>query len=281
MRIYSAIKNPLYTTGLALGGGAILGAAHIGILRAFEERGIKIDFISGTSIGALIAALYAFGKTTDEIEEIALQLKWLDISSFKLSKLSLFSNKALGDIVENILGDVDITDAAIPLAIVACDIKTGEKVTLTEGSVSQAVMASASLPGIYSPVEIDGRMLVDGGIAENVPVSAIQDFGADTLIAADLSAKAKYNEPNDVFDVISNAISIAIDNNTKSRSKPADLLITPDLTAKSRTNTDPAEVRHLIEIGYQEALAQLDRRLGIRQWLRVLRKQLLRWVVKH
>ena len=281
MRIYSAIKNPLYTTGLALGGGAILGAAHIGILRAFEERGIKTDYISGTSIGAFVAALYAFGKTTDEIEEIALQLKWLDISSFKLSKLSLFSNKALGDIVENILGEVDIRDADIPLAIIACDIKTGEKVTLTQGSVSQAVMASASLPGIYSPVEIEGRMLVDGGIAENVPVSAIQDFGADTLIAADLSAKAKYNEPNDVFDVISNAISIAIDNNTKSRSKPADLLITPDLTAKSRTNTDPEEVRHLIEIGYQEALAQLDRRLGIRQWLRVIRKQLLRWVIKH
>ena len=103
------------------------------------------------------------------------------------------------------LGDVNIEDAYIPLAIIACDIATGEKITLTSGPLSQAIMASSALPGAFNPVEINDRLLVDGGIVENVPVSALRALGANSLIAVDLSEKVKYNEPNDIFDVISNA----------------------------------------------------------------------------
>lgn len=276
MKTHQALTNPMYTTGLALGGGAILGAAHIGVLRALEEKNIKPQLISGTSIGALIAAFYAFGLSVDEIEKLALELNWSDISSLKLSKLSLFSNKKLGEIVAATLGDVNIEDAVTPLAIVACDIATGEKVILSEGPLAPAVMASSCLPGIFSPVKIDGRLLVDGGIAENVPVSALRNLGANSLIAVDLSLKVKYNEPNDVFDVISNAISIAIDSNTRSRTRPADLIITPDLTSKSRTNTDPAEIKHMIDIGYQQTLLQLNESLNFSDWLRGAVKQILR-----
>ena len=278
MKTYQALMNPMYTTGLALGGGAILGAAHIGVLRALEEN-IHPQLISGTSIGAFIAALYAFNVSADEIEEMALELNWSNITSIKLSKLSLFSNRKLGELVSSTLGDVNIEDARIPLAIIACDIATGQKVTFTEGPVAQAVMASCCLPGVFTPVEIDGRLLVDGGIAENVPVSALRDLGANSLIAVDLSKKVKYNEPKDIFDVMSNTISIAIDNNTKSRTRPADLIIAPDLTSNSRTNTDPAKIKEMIEIGYQQTMDQLNKNLTIKAWFRGLLKQLIRLFV--
>ncbi len=279
MKTHQALMNPLYTTGLALGGGSILGAAHIGVLRSLEERQIKIDCISGTSIGSLVAALYAFGVSTDEIEEIALQLDWGKITSVKLSKLSLFSNKKLRALIHDKLGEVNIEDAKIPLAIVACDISTGEKVTLTKGSVGDAVMASTAIPGVFSPVKIGRHLLVDGGIAENVPVSAIKDLHANLLIAVNLSEKVKYNEPEDIFDIMSNAINIAIDNNTKSRTAHADILIAPDLTSKSRTNTDPEEIKHMVSIGYDETMHMLDEPISLRQWFRALRKQLLRWFI--
>ncbi|MCK5880570.1 MAG: patatin-like phospholipase family protein [Sinobacterium sp.] len=279
MKTYQALMNPMYTTGLALGGGAILGAAHIGVLRALEEKNIHPQLISGTSIGAFIAALYAFNVSADEIEEMALELNWSNITSIKLSKLSLFSNRKLGELVSSTLGDVNIEDARIPLAIIACDIATGQKVTFTEGPVAQAVMASCCLPGVFTPVEIDGRLLVDGGIAENVPVSALRDLGANSLIAVDLSKKVKYNEPKDIFDVMSNTISIAIDNNTKSRTRPADLIIAPDLTSNSRTNTDPAKIKEMIEIGYQQTMDQLNKNLTIKAWFRGLLKQLIRLFV--
>ncbi len=276
MKTHQALLHPIYTTGLALGGGAILGAAHIGVLRALEEHQIKPDLISGTSIGALIAALYAFGVSVDDIEEMALTLNWSNITSLKLSKLSLFSNKKLGEIISTTLGEVNIEDAITPLAIVACNIATGERVILTSGPLAPAVMASSCLPGIFSPVEINGQLLVDGGIAENVPVSALRDLGANNLIAVDLSAKAKYNQPNDVFDVISNAISIAIDNNTKSRTRPADIIITPDLTSKSRTNTNPNEIKHMIDIGYKQTMEQLNKKLTLKAWLSGFLKKILR-----
>ena len=276
MKTYQALLNPLYTRGLALGGGSTLGAAHIGVLRAIEEKAITIDCIAGTSIGSLIATLYAFGKSIDEIEQIALHMDFQGIGSLHLSKLSLFSNKKLGTLVKKVIGDVNIEDAAIPLAIVATNIATGRQVVFKSGPAAEAIMASTCLPGVFEPVEINGQLLVDGGLVENVPVSAIASMGANSLIAVDLNEKAKYNEPNDIFDVISNSISIAIDNNTLSRTRIADLRIAPDLTAHSRTDTNPESIQKMIAIGYRETLSRLDETLGFKQWLIAISKQILR-----
>ncbi|HDP97696.1 MAG TPA: patatin, partial [bacterium] len=157
--------------GLALGGGAVLGAAHIGVLKAMEELDIPVHFVAGTSIGALVAALYAFGKDYKQIEKIAAELDWLDVSGLSLSQYGLLSNKKLGKIINKAIGDVDFEDARIPLAMIATDISHGKEVVLKQGNVATAVMASTCIPGIFIPVEIEGKLLVDGGVVENVPIS--------------------------------------------------------------------------------------------------------------
>ena len=152
--------------GLALGGGVFLGAAHIGVLRAIDEFNIKISHIAGTSIGALIAALYAFRKSWEDIKSIALELGWFDISGLSLSKYGLLSNKNVGKIITDTLGDVKFEDSNIPLAAIATDISTGNKVVLTKGRVADGVMASTCIPGVFLPVEINGELLVDGVLSK-------------------------------------------------------------------------------------------------------------------
>jgi len=276
MRTYQAFRNPVYKTGLALGGGAILGAAHIGVLRGLEEKNIQIDYIAGTSIGALIAAFYAFDLEIDEIEKMAINMDWSDISSLRLSKFSLFSNQKLGNLLIDTLGDVNIEDARIPLAVVAADISSGEKIVLRKGNLAQAVMASTCLPGVYAPVEINGRKLVDGGIVENVPTTTVSQLGANSLISVDLGAKVSYNEPKDIFDIISNAISITIDNGTQASPHLTELLIAPDLTSHSRVNTKPEHVKTMIQKGYDETIKDLNSRISLKQAAGFFIKQLIR-----
>ncbi|MBN1333419.1 MAG: patatin-like phospholipase family protein, partial [Synergistales bacterium] len=121
-------------TGLALGGGAVLGAAHIGVLQALEEHDISFSYLAGTSIGAFISAFLAFGRSWEEIKEIVKDLNWLDISGISLSQFGLLSNKKLGRIIQENLGDVNLEDAPIPVVMVATDITTGEKVVLKKGN---------------------------------------------------------------------------------------------------------------------------------------------------
>jgi len=237
--------------GLALGGGAILGAAHIGVLKALDEEKIPISAISGTSIGALVAALYAFGVSPDQIEKIALELDWLDISGFAFSRLGLLSNEKMGKKIDDVLGEVQFKDARIHLSIIATDIGRFEKVVLETGDVARAVMASACVPGIFIPVEIDNHLLVDGGLMENVPISPLMRRGMDKIVGVDLNAGRKYKKPDDLIDVVINAMDIAIDNATSMQVQKADLLIAPHLSAYNRA--DSGRVRDLIREGYTAA----------------------------
>jgi len=248
--------------GLALGGGAVLGASHIGTLRALEEHDLQPDYISGTSIGALIAALYAFGLDPDEMEEIAVNLKWLDISSISLSKMGLLSNDKLRNVIDRHIGTKKIEEADLPLAVVTTDLSSGEKVVLREGDLATAVMASTCIPGIFIPVEYDGLLLVDGGLVENVPVSAVAELGAERIIAVDINTYRLYNKPDDIIEVVTNAFDIAMENLTRSRSDNVDLLIRPELSSYSRTEIDSDKMSELIEEGYntaKEALKSFDR----------------------
>ncbi len=242
--------------GLALGGGAILGASHIGVLRVLEERKIQIGCISGTSIGAFIAALYAFGVSSHEIEEKVSDLNWLDAAGFSFSKYGLLSNKKLGDTLKKTLGDVDFEDAEIPVAVVATDIGACRKVVLKEGNVAEAVMASSCIPGIFIPVEFGDKMLVDGGLVENVPISPLKEMGADMIIGVDINANRKYRKPGDLIDVLANALDLAIDNATRIQTEEADILIAPELSAYNRT--DVKKVHDLVKEGYDTASAILN-----------------------
>ena len=237
--------------GLALGGGAVLGAAHVGVLRAVEEVDVEISYITGTSIGAFVAALYAFGKNWEEIKEIALELDWMDITSISLSRYALLSNEKLGDLLVKHIGNVNIEDSDMPLALVATDAATGEKVVLDKGAVADAVMASTCIPGIFVPVEIDNRLLLDGGIVENVPINTVRAMGAEFIIGVDLNSKHEYQKPNNILDVLLNSFHFLMSYSTKLQTEDADLLIEPDLSAFNRSGMDQLE--DLIEKGYEDA----------------------------
>jgi NTE family protein len=242
--------------GLALGGGAVLGAAHVGVIKALLELDIKIDYITGTSIGAFAGAFFAFGKSYEEIEDIALKLKWIDISDLSISKFGLLSNGKLGRLIVKHLGNKNIEDAEIPLAIIATDATNGEKVIFDKGPLAEAVMASTSIPGIFKPVELGGRTLVDGGIVENVPIDTVRNMGSDYVIAVDLNSKNKYNKPENILDVLVNSFHFLVQERVKSQTELANLLIEPDLSQFNRTSTK--HVEKLIRIGYEESLRVLE-----------------------
>lgn len=243
--------------GLALGGGAVLGAAHIGILKALEKNNISVNYLTGTSIGALIGALYAFGKTPDEIQQIALDIDWMDFSNISLSKYGLLSNEKISIFLEEQIGDVTFNEAKIPIAVVATDISNGQKVIISEGKIAEAVMASTALPGIFAPVEINDRLLVDGGIVENVPVVSLKEMGAEFCIAVDLNAKHSQKKPESILEVLLNTFDFTIMTATKLQTEEADLIIKPDLTSFNMVDTD--QIEDLIAQGYSETLKYLEK----------------------
>ncbi|SHK28735.1 NTE family protein [Marinobacter antarcticus] len=229
--------NPFNTRiGLALGGGAARGIAHIGVLKAFEEEHIRIHCISGTSVGALVASYYAFGRPVESILSIGSTLNLSRILNFTLERGGLFSTHAIREMIHRDLGDCKIEDADIPLAICATDIETGEQLIFRKGNLADAVCASMAVPGLFVPVEVDGRILVDGGLVENVPISPLAKMGAGITVAINLSHVSRYPKPEDTFDVISNAINIGIDFNTRKQLKKADIVVALDLSRYSLTN---------------------------------------------
>jgi NTE family protein len=239
------------TTGIAFGGGAVLGAAHIGVLRAMHELEFRADCVAGTSIGSFIAALYAFGIGWTEIEALALDLDWSDLSGLTLSEYGLLSNRKFGEIVKRLLGSCRIEDAPLPLAIVATDISTGRKVVLREGDVATAVMASSSIPGIFRPVELGDMLLVDGVLSENVPISPLRDMGAEKLICVDLLGRHTFRKPEHLATLLLNAFYSALRAISELQIRDADLVITPDLTGFSLV--DMSAVPAILASGYAEA----------------------------
>ncbi len=238
------------TIALALGGGSVLGAAHIGVLKALEESKAEIKSISGTSAGAIVSSLYAFGKSAKEIEKIVLAFEWKNLSSLTLSKYGVLSNEKIGEIIKYNIGDKRIEDANIPLCIIATDITTGEKVILDKGSVSDAVMASTCVPGIFVPIELEGRFLVDGGIIENIPLSCLKNKDVDFVIGVDLISEHSYKKPNNVIEILYNSFNFLVKTNKRIQTKEADILIKPNL---SKFNAiDMSQMKELIKIGYDE-----------------------------
>lgn len=247
--------------GLALGGGAVLGTAHIGVLKALVEFNIKISFISGTSIGSLIAAFTAFGFNWRSIKEIALSLDWMDISTISLSQYGLLSNKNIGELISDKIKNPNFESSSIPLAVITTDISNGEKVILTKGKVDKAVMASTSIPGLFAPVEINNDLLVDGGIVENVPISPLKKFGADYIIAVDLNAGRNQKRPENIIEVLLNTFDFTIMTATKLQTEEADMLIKPDLSKYNMVETN--QIDNLIDEGYNEAKKMFEKYLNI------------------
>lgn len=174
--------------GLALGGGAARGFAHVGVIRLLEQEGIPIDCVAGTSAGSLVGAAYAAGFQPQDLLNMALGLRWRDLARFAWSRRGLVSFEKLERWLIDTLGDLAFADLQIPYAAVAADMATGEQVVLKTGRLARAVRASCSVPGIVIPAEIDGRLLSDGGVINNLPISVVRQLGADVVIAVGLGA---------------------------------------------------------------------------------------------
>lgn len=174
--------------GLALGGGGAKGYAHIGIIKSLVNSGIKIDIVTGTSIGALMGAVYAGGKL-EELEQYVRKITFAKLPKMlspAFSRLGLLSGDYAKKLLDELLDVENIEDLSLPLGVIATDINNGECVTFTSGSIKDAIRASIAIPGLITPVLIGDKFLVDGGATEPVPVEAARKMGADVVIAVDL-----------------------------------------------------------------------------------------------
>ncbi len=183
-------------TGLALGSGAARGLTEIGVLNALEEKNISIDYISGSSIGALIGAAYAMGMPLSEMENIALKTDWKLMAKIFLPTLSLsaiVNDKYLGEFLHSIFGDKDFEDLKTPCSVVTTDIDSGKTVVLKSGNLLKAVRASMSLPMLFSPVIYKRKKLVDGGLSNPIPVDIVKEQNVDRVIAVNLRGFSPIN----------------------------------------------------------------------------------------
>ena len=274
--------------GLVLGGGGARGAAHIGVIRKLKELNIPIDYVAGTSMGSLIAALYATGMNADELDRTIRSLEWGDLFNddtrradrpFRRKRdddLALFgpklgvgrdssllprgaiSGQKISFLFESLVRDrvqVDnFDDLPIPYRSVTADIATGRTVVLDHGNLALAMRASMSVPGVFDPVELSGHLLVDGGIVNNVPVDVVRAMGADRLIVVDVgSPLTPRDKLGNLVSVVVQMSSLLIRNNVEvqlATLTEGDLLIRPDINI---TSADFDKAGEAIDTGYQAA----------------------------
>jgi NTE family protein len=212
--------------GVALGGGFARGIAHLGVLRVLQREGISIDCLSGTSAGAMLAIAFASGHTIPEIERQAKATRFRDFGNWKLSWMGLASNQKLEHYPRKYLGVSTFEELKIPLAIAATDLGTGEPSYFTSGPLGPALRASCAYPGMFVPVELEGKMLVDGFLAAPVPVEPLRVMGADIVIAVFLEAAAD-RKPSSIVDVIGLSFAILQRHADLEWRRTADIIIEP------------------------------------------------------
>ena len=200
------------------------------ILKVLEEENIPVDFIAGTSVGAVIGAAYASGISAKELEEIASLVRFKDFSRWTFSRFGLFSNDKMSLFLRKILRCKTFEELRIPLAVAATDIITGEPAVFTKGDLVDPVRASCAYPGMFQPVKIDGRLLVDGLLAHSVPSMPLRDLGAERVISVYLAAHwVKPGGPRHVFDVIGQCFSIAQERMCGPWKAASDIILEPEI----------------------------------------------------
>jgi NTE family protein len=250
--------------GLALGGGAARGFAHVGVIQVLEENGIRPDYVIGTSAGSFVAALYASGKTGAQLGQIA---ETLEEAAFTDWTLPIFNRgvmrgEALGRYVNQLVGQKLIEQMALPLGIVATDLQSGNAIVFRRGDTGTAVRASSAVPAIFQPVRIAGREYVDGGLVAPVPVRFARDMGAEYVIAVDISADPEGGSAADTVGLLLQTFAIMGRSLNAWELKGADLVLRPALAGMK--GADFAARRRAIEAGRQamtQALPALRREL--------------------
>lgn len=259
------LKKPIEEEkiGLALSGGSLWGIAHIGVLKALEDNHIPISFIAGTSVGALIGALYAAGLSASELETLAISTQWKDISKLSLPFRGLLSNEPMEQYVHKLIGDITFSELKIPFQAVAADLISGEEVILKRGKLSTALRATTAIPGIYQPVQIEDKTLVDGGIVNNVPISVTRNMGSDLIVAVSLSSSLNNWIPKNSLEVILKSYSIMQQKIVRREMVHADISIDVDMTGCSPM--DFSNGKTVYNRGLSAALLAIDQIQSIRK----------------
>ena len=255
--------HKLPSVGLALGGGFARGIVHIGVLKVLEEENIPVRCVAGTSVGALIGAAYCSGVTTAELEQIAARVRFRDLARWTISRLGFATNLRMLTFLNKILKVQTFEELNIPLAVTATDFVSGEGVVFRSGPLADPVRASCAYPGVFLPVTVNGRLLVDGMLAHSLPSQPVRDMGAERVIAVNLKGSwAKGDGPRHILDVIGQCFSIAQKMNCEQSRNCADLIIEPDVTGYRYDDFEhSADLVQIGEAAAREAVPE------IRKWL--------------
>jgi NTE family protein len=249
--------------GLALGGGFARGIAHIGVLRVLEEEGIPVSVVTGTSVGALIGACYCSGLSLAEMQDVAHNTRFTSFARWTLSRMGFASNDRMISFLTRTLKCKTFEELRIPLGVTATDFNTGEGVVFHSGSVIDPVRASCAYPGMFLPVEIRGRYLVDGMLSYPVPTGPVREMGAERVLAVHLKGTwSNGGPPRNLFDVIGQSFAIAQDAMACLWREAADIVIEPDVAGFAYDDFKRADdLIHAGEVAMRNALPE------VRKWL--------------
>ncbi len=251
--------------GLALGGGAARGFAHIGVLQVLEEQGIKPDVIVGTSAGSVVATLYASGKTPAEMVNLAMNLDESSLKDWVFPGRSLMKGEALAKLIRSNTGGKNIEVMRPALGIVAADLQSGQAILFRKGDPAQAVRASSSVPGVFEPVTINGHEYIDGGAVSPIPVRFARQMGAELVIAVDISAIPEGQPTKGMVDILMQTFNIMGHSISQFELTEADVVMRPKLEGIG--SADFASRRLSLLAGREAALsvlAQLKEKIAAR-----------------
>jgi len=253
------------TVGLALGSGGARGFAHLGAIKVLKEEGIPIDLIAGSSMGALIGCFYAAGLDINYLYKISRVFKRKYYLDFTVPKMGFIAGNRIKQMIKIFTHGKNLEQLNIPVGVVATDLMTGEKVVFKNGPISDAVRASISIPGIFVPEKVNGRLLVDGGVVDRVPVSVVKEMGADIVIAVDVSQVKTSNEVTSIYDVIIQSLDIMQMELVAYREIASDFMIKPSVemfSSKAFTNNE-----EIIRIGEEETKKHIPKiKSALEQW---------------
>ncbi|HEV8042095.1 MAG TPA: patatin-like phospholipase family protein [Bryobacteraceae bacterium] len=249
--------------GLALGGGFARGIAHIGVLRALEKNNIPIHAVAGVSSGAIVAAAMASGSSADEIQQIALSMKFRDVARWTVNLLGLAGNDRMITFLSRLLKTNRFEEMQIPLAIIATDLAKGQPVTFHgKGDVVAPIRASCAYPGLFLPLRYQGRMLVDGFVSMEVPAAPLLQMGADRVISVVIPNQEGSGDCGNMFSVISRCFQLMSARTENSWRRYSNIVISPPVADMSWDSF--ASANRLIELGEQSAMAAMPQ---IKRWL--------------
>ena len=216
--------------GLALGGGAALGLAHLGVLKVLAEEGIDVSCVAGTSAGSVVGAAFCAGMTWQEIRDRARTLDWSHLASFVVPRRGILRLDKMERFIEEDLGVRLFSDLAIPFAAVATDIVSGREVVFDSGPLALALRASCSVPGVFEPVVDAGRTLVDGGLVNDVPADVARRLGGQVVLAVNLNARRSHaTAPRGILDMVYYSFDILLAGCAQQYLASADFVVCPDV----------------------------------------------------